>query len=474
MKEFTENTVKTIDELLEKMIHFSQEEKNQVTKAYEFAKQAHKNQNRKSGISYIEHCLTVAGYVLQIQLDSTSIVAALLHDTIEKAEVSLDKIDEKFGTDVAFIVAGMSDVREFSKKYDPNEQNAEFKHLIMSATEDIRVIVIRLCEKVEGILTTDSFDEKIEKDIALRVLNIYAPIAEYLNLGSIKKILEDRAFKILQPKEYEEIQRTTSQLFLELEHPLEEFETDVLAMLKEYNVTVENFNGRKKGLYSAYKKATRKNQDYAELKDFFAYRIIVDTVEQCYTVLGLIHSRFSFNQDEFDDYISVPKENGYQSIHTVIDFHDISIEIQIRTKAMHEYNEYGPASHIAYKMNDKDNKDFSWTKDIDVKEKKERDYKINVFQNSIFVFTPKGLVVRLPNNATPLDFAFRIHTDIGIRYRGALVNEKMVPMNHILETGDIIEIQMTKDPNVRRDWLKNCVSQETKRRIRRHLRKTSN
>lgn len=378
-----------------------------------------------------------------------------------------------FGTDVAFIVSGLSDVKTFSKKFDTNQVNSEFKHLIINSSEDIRIIVIRICEKLEGITSVESLSEDEQMNAANKILNIYAPIAEYLNLGIIQRLLEDNAFKIVNHQEYNLVHEKISKIEKNAKNTLLKFEQSLQRILNEYNFEFVQFSGRVKGVYSSYKKLKRKNislNDIEELKDFFAYRLLVDSIEQCYILLGLIHAGFSFSQKDFDDYISVPKENGYQSIHTVVEFEDIFIEVQIRTKAMHEHNEYGPASHIAYKSGKKKGDDYSWTKEISMLEKEKKDYKINIFKNSIFVFTPKGLVLRLPKSSTVLDFAFKIHTSLGLRYKGALVNDKMVAINHALETGDVVKIISDKNPNATIDWLKKCESNETKRRIRRYLK----
>lgn len=473
MKEFQAKSINTIEQLLDSILTISNDEKLEITKAYKFVLLKHAGQFRKSGKSYIEHCLTVAFYVSQLNLDYISVIAALLHDTIDKADTNVDILDEMFGTDVAFIVSGLSDVRSFSKKFDSKQTNSEFKHLIMNSSEDIRIIIIRICEKLEGILSIDNLTQEDQTNAAKKILNIYAPLAEYLNLGIIQRLLEDSAFKIVNSNEYHQIFHTISKIEVKTKSTLTKFEARLSKMLNEYSFTSVSYSGRIKGIYSAYKKLKRKNiplDNLEELKDFFAYRVIVESVEQCYILLGLIHSAFSFSQDDFDDYISVPKENGYQSIHTVVEFEDIFIEIQIRTKQMHEHNEYGAASHIAYKAGNKKGEDFSWAKDISVNERKERDYKVNVFKNSVFVFTPKGLVLRLQKNSTVLDFAFKIHTGLGIRYRGALVNDKMVSIDHVLETGDVVKVINDKHPNATSDWIKKCESSETKRRIRRYLK----
>ncbi|BCX13961.1 MAG: hypothetical protein KatS3mg085_493 [Candidatus Dojkabacteria bacterium] len=453
-----------------------------ITKAYDFAKKIHQNQKRLSGDSIETHLLTVASFVAQIHLDQTSIISALLHDSIDKGTATLDQIDELFGTEVAYIVSGLTDIRKISKKYSKENDNEEFKNFIFNTSEDLRIIIIRLCEKLHNIMTINSLPAETQQIAAEKILNIYAPIAQYLGLGFLQRNLEDSAFKITKPDYYDFIEKSVDNLYKSQEFSIENFEKDMMSLLEQYQINPIAFYGREKGIYSIYRKIKSKylqgkslfDYKFTELKDVFAFRIILSTVEQCYIALGVLHSKFPYSKEDFRDYISNPKENGYKSIHTVLEYNETLIEIQIRTQEMHEFNEYGPASHIAYKLKKSKGEEFTWTKDLASWKEKDNvskeDFKIKVFKESIFVFTPKGLVIKLPQGATPLDFAFRIHTNIGLCYRGALVNGKMVPMDYKLNTGDVVEIKITKNLNVTRDWLKNCVSPETKRRIRRALR----
>lgn len=460
-----------------------------IRNAYEFMLKAHGDQQRLTGELYTTHCLTVAKYLIQLNLDTTSIISALLHDVIDQAGVELDELDKVFGTEVAFLVNGMTNIRQYSKQYvGVNENDVEnFKHLIFKSVEDIRVLIIRLAEKVHNLRSMHCLEPERRKASATRILQIYAPLAEYLGLGVFQREFQDRGFEILNPEEYKFTKKAIEELFEKSGKVVDKFKRDLTKLLGQYGIRKFDVQGRKKGIYSSYVKCRRKHlkkdeplkvEAFQNLNDVFAFRIILQDVEQCYMTLGLIHSNWEYDQNEFDDYISKPKPNGYKSIHTVIDYNGDDIEIQIRTEEMHEFNEYGPSSHIAYKLQGGSKKSagdaYTWTKDlVRWKEKKtlsKEDFQVKAFSNSIFVFTPKGLVVRLDKGATPLDFAFSIHTDIGYHYKGALVNEKMVPMRYKLQTGDVVEILTKKNVNANRDWLKYAKMSETRSRIRRYIR----
>ncbi len=486
MKHFESKDVTSFKELLDVLLNSEIDyDLELIRSAYEYAATKHLGQIRLSGSPVEHHLLTVAKYIIDLKLDTVSVCAALLHDVIDKAEISIDEIDAKFGTEIAYIVSGLSDIRNLSKNFKEEDKNLEeFKNLIFKSSEDIRIIIIRLAEKLHNIQHIDQLEESIQQKAAKKILNIYAPIASYLGLGSIQRKLEDTSFRILHPKEYEILKSKMESLTKGSEELVDKFIENVEEIFKKYKFKYESFYGREKGIYSAYKKIKNKylkgkdleQYEFKDLKDALAFRIIVDNVEKCYIGLGLLHSKLKYSKDDFRDYISNPKENGYKSIHTILEFEDTFVEVQIRTTAMHEYNEFGPASHIAYKLmgESKSKGSFTWTKDlVGWKQKNvlsKEDFKVMAFKESIFVFTPKGLVIQLCKDATPLDFAFRIHTDIGYRYQGALVNGEMKSMNFRLKTGDIVEILTSKKPNVSADWVKNCSSEYTKSRIRRWFR----
>lgn len=459
----------------------------EIKEAFDFAAKVHANKKRLSGHDYICHPLTVAKYIAMLNLDQISIISSLVHDVPQQSEITIDELDSKFGTDVAFIVDGLSTMRKFSQQTSKAESEvADLKTLIFNATEDIRVVLIRIAEKIHNIQDYQVLPENLKVESANKALKIYAPLAEYLGLGIFQRELEDKAFKILDSKNYEFISSKIESFLSEKQDVTASFGNEIVALLQKYKVANSEFQIRRKGVYSAYKKLKRKylkpgeseitSDSFDKLMDIFASRIFVDTVEDCYVVLSIIQSNFETLQDEFVDYIASPKENGYKSIHLIIKYKAITLEVQIKTKEMHEFNEFGPASHIAYKLGkSKGDSSTTWTKDLvkwqDSAEIKKEDFKIKAFAESIFVFTPKFLVIRLDKGSTPIDFAFRIHTDLGYKYSGAKVNGKMVSMDYKLQTGDIIDILTMSKENVTMDWLKFAKMTETKSRIR---RRTSN
>lgn len=475
------NTLEELKSFLPKDL--DPKEMDLITAAYKYALSVHTDSLRISGETQISHVLTVAKYVAELNLDVVSVVAAILHDVLERSPVSMDEIDKQFGTDVAFIVDGLSHIRKLSQNVEIDDEHLDmenFKKLIFNATEDVRILIVRLLEKLHSLLNISSLSEEKQKRAAERALKIYGPLAEYLGLGIVQSLIEEQAFKILKPKEYKIITDQIENYFKSSQNIFSTFEQEITNMLKQYNINCHPIQVRKKGIYSAYLKIKRKFlTDNTELTpelvrnlfDIYAARVIVNTVEECYMVLGLVQSKYGIKPEEFNDYISNPKPNGYKSIHLLLNYMDTTLELQIRTMEMHEYNEYGPASHVLYKLKSKgENGNFTLTEDLLKWQEKGNDkYRIKLFADSVFVFTPKGLVIRLDKGSTPIDFAFRIHTDIGYKYIGAKVNGKMVSMDYVLQTGDVVEIIIQKKDNVSLDWLKHAFMTETKARIRRRL-----
>jgi GTP diphosphokinase / guanosine-3',5'-bis(diphosphate) 3'-diphosphatase len=489
MQNFDIKEISTFDELVDFLPKdLSESDLGLIRRAYEFANQSHQNTKlRVSGKTQMSHCLNVAKYVAQLNLDAITIASALLHDVIEKGSVSVDELDKLFGTDIAFIVNGVSQIRKLSGNVDTQNQEVDmedFKKMIFSATEDVRTIIIRLAEKLHNILNIQELDDEQKMRAANRGIKIYATLAEYLGLGVFQTLIEENAFKTLKPRGYQIITSEIDKYFVETKDVFNDFENQVKDLLNQYKIHFYPIQLRKKSIYSAYLKIKRKFlTDGSELEptmvrnlfDIYASRIIVSSVEECYMVLGLMQSKFGIiNPEEFDDYIANPKASGYKSIHFITPFKNIKLEVQIRTLEMHEFNEYGPASHAIYKLKSKGqkktNKSFTLTEDLmKWKEEGKDGYRIKLFADSVFVFTPKGLVIRLDKGSTPIDFAFRIHTDVGYKYIGAKVNGKMVSMDYKLQTGDVIEILTQKKDNTNIDWLKHAFMTETKARIRKKL-----
>ena len=456
-----------------------------ITKASKFIEEKHKDQNRSSGESHYHHVLNVAYFIAQLKLDTTSIVTAFLHDTISKTNVTLDEIDELFGTDVAYLIEGLTKIKSLSKSYNPTHSGEEFTNLIFNASDDLRIILVRLADKLHNILTIKNIDIDTQKISAGKIKNIYAPLSEYMGLGSMQRILDDSAFKIEQPEMHNIVQTKILSLSKKEQNVINNFLKSIEGLLKKYSLRNFEIDARQKGVYSSFKKIFKKyikdgkltDEVFAELKDVFAFRVIVSNIEDCYKTLGAIHSEYEYSTSDFKDYISLPKENGYKSLHTVIFFEGNPVEVQIRTKEMHEFNEFGPACHIAYKLQGSKNSGtaFTWTKklmgwkDTNLNELTKEDFKIGLFKESVFVFTPKGLVIRMKKGTTALDFAFRIHSELGTHYRGALVNKKMVKMDYQLKTGDVVEILKDSKVNVTYDWINIAKSNRTKDKIRKVL-----
>jgi len=484
MYEFDLSAVNSLEELQKYLPkELDSKELELINAAYKFAQNIHGDTLRISGESQMSHVLTVAKYVAELNLDVVSIVAAILHDVLERSPVSMNEIDKQFGTDVAFIVDGLSHIRKLSQNVEIDEDHLDlenFKRLIFSATEDVRILIVRLLEKLHSLINISSLSEEKQKRAAERALKIYGPLAEYLGLGIVQALIEEHAFKILKPNEYKIITEEIESYFKSSQNIFSAFENEITDLLNQYDIKCYPIQVRKKGIYSAYLKIKRKflsdgvqliAEHVRNLFDIYAARIIVDSIEECYMVLGLVQSKYGIKPEEFNDYISMPKSNGYKSIHLLLNYMGTTLELQIRTKEMHEYNEYGPASHILYKLKAKgENGNFTLTEDLlKWQEKGSEKYRIKLFADSVFVFTPKGLVIRLDKGSTPIDFAFRIHTDIGYKYVGAKVNAKMVSMDYKLQTGDVVEIIIQKKDNVTLDWLKHAFMTETKARIRRRL-----
>lgn len=489
MQNFDITEIHTYEELLKFLPKdLSTKDLELINHAFEFTVIAHeKSPLRLSGKSEITHALTVAKYIAQLNLDVVSIASALLHDVIEKTHISTDELDKRFGTDIAFIVSGVSHIRKLSENVDTKNADLDmenFKKLIFNATEDVRTLIIRLAEKLHNILNIEELTDERRLRAADRGIKIYATLAEYLGLGIFQTLIEENSFKIIKPKEFKIISDEIDQYFVETKDVFTAFEQEIDDLFKQYKISYYPLQIRKKSIYSAYLKLKRKFLDdgkelsadmVRKLFDIYASRIIVNTVEECYMVLGLLQSKFGIvNPEEFDDYIANPKASGYKSIHLIVPFNSIKFEVQIRTLAMHEFNEYGPASHAIYKLKSKGLKQtsesFTLTEDLmKWKEEGNEGYRIKLFADSVFVFTPKGLVIRLDKGSTPIDFAFRIHTDIGYKYVGAKVNGKMVSMNYQLQTGDVIEILTQKKDNMNADWLTHAFMTETKARIRKRL-----
>ena len=456
-----------------------------LAKGFDFAIEAHKNDRRASGDEYITHPFEVALIVAQeIPLDDVTVVSALLHDTIEDTEISVELLKKEFGKEVAEIVDGVTKISGIFKGHEIT-QAENFRKLLLSMVKDVRVILVKFADRLHNMRTLEHLHPEKQRRIAQETLEIYAPFAHRFGLAQFKWELEDLAFKYLNKVAYDEISNKISAKRNERESFIKKFADPISKKLDEYKLKYE-ISGRAKHLYSIYRKMVRRNKPFEEIYDLFAIRIILDSTDKndCFTSLGIVNQMYPPVADRFKDYVSIPKTNNYQSIHTTVVGPDGKlVEVQIRTRNMHEIAERGFAAHWRYKENkttsDKDMENWvNWIRDIfesATKDEEKKDilenFKLNLYQDEIYVFTPKGDLKRLPLNATPVDFAFEIHSKVGHHCIGAKVNGKIVPLDTRLHSGDQLEIIISKNQHPNKNWLKFAVTHKAKNAIRKYLNK---
>ncbi len=477
---------KMFDRLLEACErNFPSTDEKFLAKGFEFAIEAHKNDRRASGDEYITHPFEVALIVAQeIPLDEVTVVSALLHDTIEDTEISVELLQKEFGKEVAEIVDGVTKISGIFKGHEIT-QAENFRKLLLSMVKDVRVILVKFADRLHNMRTLEHLNPEKQRRIAQETLEIYAPFAHRFGLAQFKWELEDLAFKYLNKVAYDEISNKISAKRNERESFIKKFAEPISKKLDEYKLKYE-ISGRAKHLYSIYRKMVRRNKPFEEIYDLFAIRIILDTEDKndCYTTLGIVNQMYPPVADRFKDYISIPKTNNYQSIHTTIVGPDGKlVEVQIRTRSMHEIAERGFAAHWRYKesktTSDKDLENWvNWVRDIfesATKDEEKKDlienFKLNLYQDEIYVFTPKGDLKRLPLNSTPVDFAFEIHSKVGHHCIGAKVNGKIVPLDSPLHSGDQVEVIISKNQHPNKNWLKFAVTHKAKNAVRKYLNK---
>ncbi|NLZ46218.1 MAG: bifunctional (p)ppGpp synthetase/guanosine-3',5'-bis(diphosphate) 3'-pyrophosphohydrolase [Clostridiales bacterium] len=476
----------TIDALIQKIIDGDKQyDLSKIVSAYEKAEFYHNGQKRESGEDYISHPLAVAYILLELGMDTDTICSAILHDVVEDTDCTLDEVRKDFGSDVAMLVNGVTKLKRIPA-ISKEEQKAEnIRKMILAMSEDIRVIIIKLCDRLHNMRTLQYCSDNKRRTISLETMNIYAPIAHRLGISSIKEELEDLSFKYLDPYAYEEIDQQMHLRTDTREKFVDSIKDKIGKRLAEDFEKMPLIEGRVKSNYGIYKKVYRDGKEIEQIYDRYAVRVIVDTVNECYNVLGIIHDMFKPIPNRFKDYISTPKPNMYQSLHTtVIGREGLPFEVQIRTWEMHQTAEYGIAAHWKYKEGikgrGKEDNRLAWIRRIIEAQQESNDaeeivrtIKSDLAPDEVFAFTPKGDIISLPKGATVIDFAYAIHTQVGHKMCGAKVDKKMVSYDYQIKTGEIIEILTTNvlGHGPSRSWLNICKTNEAKSKIRSWFKK---
>lgn len=460
-----------------------------INKAYNFAKVKHGNQIRKSGEPYIIHPVAVAKILVEMGMDTSTIAAGLLHDVLEDTSCTFETMEKEFNLEIAKLVDGVTKLTKFEYKSKEEQQADNVRKMLLAMAEDIRVIIIKLADRLHNLRTLEYMTKEKQIQKAKETLDIYAPLAHRLGMSKIKWELEDLSFRYLHEKEYYDLVNAIAEKRTEREEYTAKVVNELLERLQEAGIDAE-IDGRPKHFYSIYRKMIKKNKTLDQIFDLIAVRVLVNSVKDCYGVLGIVHTIFKPIPGRFKDYIAMPKPNMYQSLHTtVLGKGGRPFEIQIRTFDMHKTAEYGIAAHWKYKEGDNSTvskeKDFDkklvwlrdmleWQKDTSDAHEFIEDFKIDLFSDEVFVFTPKGVVINLASGSTPIDFAYRIHTDVGNKCVMAKVNGKVVPLDYKLKTGEIVEIitsNSSKGPSM--NWLNYAKSNQARSKIRAWFKKVN-
>ena len=475
----------TIDQIINKVQQNDPEADLDLLKlAYDFADKAHNNQKRKTGEPYIQHSLHTAFLLAQIKADLNTVIAGILHDVPEDTEKTLEDVAKEFGQEIATLVEGITKLSKI--KYRGIERYREsLRKMFIAMANDLRVILIKFCDRLHNLRTLDALPKEKRMRIAQETMEIYAPIAGLLGIWRLKWQMEDICFKYLYPEEYKDLEyKYEVEKKAERNRYIQKVKNTLGAKLKNADINYD-IESRFKHLYSIHKKMQQKDRKFDEIYDVFALRVIVPTIQDCYKTLGIIHTIWRPKSDRIKDYIAVPKPNGYRSLHTtVFGIDNKSTEFQIRTNEMHEESLYGIAAHWHYKQKTggkSDDHQPEWVKEIlNIQRKAENtsdfisSLKVDVFKDRIFIFSPRGDVFDLPENSTPIDFAYAVHTEIGHKAMGALINNKMAKLDDTIKNGDQVEIIIDKNrkgPN--RDWLKFVKTHRAKDKIKQSLKTTS-
>ena len=455
-----------------------------IRDAYRLAAEAHAGQRRASGASYVTHAVGVAAILAQLRLDTASVTAGLIHDVVEDTAVDLTDVEAQFGAEVAGIVDGVTKIGRVRFRSNAERQVENYRKLLVSMVQDARVILIKLADRLHNMRTLEHLRPEKQKRISLETRNIYAPIAHRLGLAAIKWELEDLAFKFLEPDEYNALKKKIQQRRRERERQVMDMKRPLVKILSKADVPFVDVTGRPKHLWSIHKKIRANDLPFEEIQDLLALRVITDSVQHCYAALGIIHNRWTPVQERFRDYIATPKSNMYQSLHTtVFGPRGRRYEIQIRTESMHRTAEQGIAAHWSYKEGrnaggDEVGEALAWFRQVldwqtDTSEPEEfmEFLRMDLFQGEIFVFTPTGEVKQLPVGATPIDFAYSVHSEIGKHCAGARVNGRIAPLSRKLKNGDTVEIIKNPKQRPNRDWLAFVKTSRARGQIRRWIRK---
>jgi GTP pyrophosphokinase len=452
-----------------------------LRRAYVFSAYEHKGQVRHSGEPYLVHPLQVADLLAEMKLDVVAIAAGLLHDIVEDTQTSIDRIKELFGPDIAHVVEGVTKLGAIQFSSSEERQPENFRKMLLAMVDDIRVILVKLADRLHNMRTLHHLPEERRVKIAQETRDIYAPIANRLGMSKVKNELEELAFKYLEPKAYELLREQVEARRRATEGLIEELTKQVSAKLAEAQVPVIHVDGRIKRLFSIHQKLNRQKIDLDQVYDFMALRIVTNSIKDCYAALGIIHQTWSPVPGRIKDFIAMPRPNGYQSLHTsVISDRGFPFEVQIRTAEMHRVAEEGIAAHWKYKEGrhgaDRDEQYFLWLRQLlefqqEVRDPQEflQNLKIELYPEEVYIFTPAGEVKALPRDATPVDFAYAIHTDVGHRCVGARVNGKMVPLRTRLRNGDIVQVMTAPGHHPSRDWLNFVVTSRARNKIKHYI-----
>ncbi|PYO93477.1 MAG: (p)ppGpp synthetase [Gemmatimonadetes bacterium] len=453
-----------------------------LSRAYRISAQAHQGQKRLSGDDFVSHSVAVATILAEQQMDTTTIAAALLHDVVEDSDVTLDLLRRDFGNEVADLVDGLTKISTLNFRSTAEEQAENYRKLLMSVARDARVIIIKLADRLHNMRTLDPLPPDKRKRIALETRELYAPLAHRFGMAGVKAELEDLAFKYLEPDDYRQLAKQVKARRVERDRTIERMRAPLSDELRRAGIAGWEIVGRPKNLWSIVKKMKKRGKPFEEIYDLLAVRVLVNNITDCYHVLGIIHHTWTPLQERIKDYIASPKSNGYQSLHTTVFGPGGQLyEIQIRTRDMHRTAEYGIAAHWLYKENGKSADELdhhlSWFRQLielqqDAHSPEEflEFLKIDLYQDEIFVFTPAGDVKRLPKSATPIDFAFMVHTEVGQHCNGARVNGRIAPLHRPLRNGDTIEVLTSPQAKPSRDWLAHVQTGRARQKIRQWIK----